>query len=178
MAITADDIVVKIFDPAGPLLASERPRPPAPRSRPTPRTRSPAGIYSMQVCPFDGPDRAVRRRRATTPPASPRATARTPTGRALGQPAVALLHRQPDPRLVGDDHADELASSAAGPPAPGCTSPTGPFRNVAAAGPWDYRVRPASPSFTTVGNNANTHEAWASPLTPRRHRAGAGLADP
>ena len=26
--------------------------------------------------------------------------------------------------------------------------------------------RTARPTLTTVGNNANTHEAWASPLTP------------
>ena len=47
---------------------------------------------------------------------------------------------------------------------PGCTSPSGPFRNVAASGPWD--TVGGTPTLTTVGNNANTHEAWGSPLTP------------
>ena len=48
--------------------------------------------------------------------------------------------------------------------AAGCTAPPTPLRNVAAVGPWDT-IGPL-PTFTTVGNNANTHEAWLSPLTP------------
>ncbi len=48
----------------------------------------------------------------------------------------------------------------------GCTSPTGSFKNVAAPGPWDIVVNTGTSTLTTTGNNASTHEAWASPLTP------------
>ncbi len=48
----------------------------------------------------------------------------------------------------------------------GCTTPTGPLQNVQAPGPWDYLVKTGTPSFTTVGNNASTHEAWLDPDAP------------
>ncbi len=51
--------------------------------------------------------------------------------------------------------------------AAGCTTPTGPFQNVADYTQWD--VLPSTPgvsTHTTIGNNAITHEAWASPLSP------------
>jgi len=48
----------------------------------------------------------------------------------------------------------------------GCTLSTGPFVNVSAAGPWDTAPSTGQPTLTTDGNNATTHEAWGSPLTP------------
>ena len=39
------------------------------------------------------------------------------------------------------------------------------FVNPAATAPWDA-LADGTPTFTTVGNNASTHEAWLSPLTP------------
>jgi extracellular elastinolytic metalloproteinase len=39
-------------------------------------------------------------------------------------------------------------------------------QNLASRAPWDFDVRADVPTFTTKGNNANTAEAWASPLTP------------
>jgi extracellular elastinolytic metalloproteinase len=50
-----------------------------------------------------------------------------------------------------------------GTPVPGCQRQV---QNLASRVPWDYNVRSNTPTFTTVGNNANTGEAWASPLTP------------
>jgi extracellular elastinolytic metalloproteinase len=38
--------------------------------------------------------------------------------------------------------------------------------NTASRAPWDFDVATNSPTFTSVGNNAKTAEAWASPLTP------------
>ena len=38
-------------------------------------------------------------------------------------------------------------------------------------------MKTGTPSFTTVGNNANTHEAWASPDSPGGLLAGAGVTD-
>ena len=48
-------------------------------------------------------------------------------------------------------------------PVPGCDREV---TNLASRVPWDYNVRANSPTFTTVGNNANSGEAWSSPLTP------------
>ena len=38
--------------------------------------------------------------------------------------------------------------------------------NQASRAPWDVLVQTGLPSFTSLGNNANTAEAWISPLTP------------
>ena len=40
------------------------------------------------------------------------------------------------------------------------------LKNLASRVPWDYRPRSDTPTFTTIGNNAWTGEAWFSPLTP------------
>jgi hypothetical protein len=39
-------------------------------------------------------------------------------------------------------------------------------QNSASRAPWDYSFRTNTPTFTTVGNNAVSAEAWGSPLTP------------
>ncbi|MCW2794729.1 M36 family metallopeptidase [Nocardioides sp.] len=48
----------------------------------------------------------------------------------------------------------------------GCTGPTRSFANVSAPGPWDSVSATGLPTLTTIGNNANTHEAWLDPLAP------------
>jgi len=39
-------------------------------------------------------------------------------------------------------------------------------RNGASRAPWDYNPFSNSPTFTSIGNNAKTAQAWLSPLTP------------
>ena len=39
-------------------------------------------------------------------------------------------------------------------------------KNIASRGPWDFDPTINAPSFTTIGNNAKTAQAWLSPLTP------------
>jgi extracellular elastinolytic metalloproteinase len=39
-------------------------------------------------------------------------------------------------------------------------------QNLASRAPWDVSVRTGTPTFTTMGNNARSAEAWGSPLTP------------
>jgi hypothetical protein len=39
-------------------------------------------------------------------------------------------------------------------------------QNSASRAPWDYSFRTNTPTFTTIGNNAVSAEAWGSPLTP------------
>ncbi|UUZ58422.1 M36 family metallopeptidase [Nocardioides sp. B-3] len=48
----------------------------------------------------------------------------------------------------------------------GCDTPPGQLRTSEATGPWDTMLGGNLPTSTTVGNNANTHEARLSPLTP------------
>jgi len=48
----------------------------------------------------------------------------------------------------------------------GCSTLVGPIANGAARGPWDMNVTTGFPTFTTIGNAADTREAWISPLTP------------
>jgi extracellular elastinolytic metalloproteinase len=40
------------------------------------------------------------------------------------------------------------------------------LQNTASPAPWDYSHRTDAPTFTTVGNNAISGEAWTAPLTP------------
>ncbi|MGH2787448.1 MAG: M36 family metallopeptidase [Actinomycetota bacterium] len=39
-------------------------------------------------------------------------------------------------------------------------------QNLASRAPWDVNARTGVPTFTTLGNNANTAEAWTTPLSP------------
>ncbi len=39
-------------------------------------------------------------------------------------------------------------------------------QNLASRAPWDVSVRTGTPTFTTIGNNAISGEAWTTPLTP------------
>ncbi|HUR16592.1 MAG TPA: M36 family metallopeptidase [Candidatus Limnocylindrales bacterium] len=49
---------------------------------------------------------------------------------------------------------------------PGCTTSVGKLQNLASRVPWDHIVQTNAPSFTTIGNNAISGEAWTTPLTP------------
>ena len=164
MANSADDIVVKLFDPQGQLLV-------AGDTATSPETASytadsiPAGIYSLQVCPFASPTVPF------TPPGSYAAAVTTSDTTTPGSDAALPVpqwryftanpsldwspRRTPRNSVIGCWTAVQ-----------GCSSPTGPFRNVAAPGPWDTQVKTGQPTLTTVGNNANTHEAWLSPDSP------------
>ena len=172
--------IVKIFDPDGELLVTGD-LGTSPEAATYSADAIPAGVYSVQVCPFDAPDRAVpaagRLRRSRSP--TQRHRRRRGTGDLAAQPALALLHRQPDPRLprtatptnsVVGCWVSRRRGLHAARPARCATSPP-PARGTSS-------TATGASTFTTVGNNANTHEAWASPLTPGGLVAGADLADP
>ena len=162
-AVTTNDIVVKIFNPSGTLLTSSDTAT-SPEVATYSADSMPKGVYSMQVCPFEDPtvpfagagDYAAG---VTTSDSG------TPTSPSLGQPKWRYFTSNPtlDWSATTTPKNSVIGCWTA---AAGCTSPTGPFRNVAAAGPWDYIVKTGTSSMTTVGNNANTHEAWASPDSP------------
>jgi extracellular elastinolytic metalloproteinase len=160
-AAPTDDLVVKIFSPSGELLVSGD-LGTSPETATYSADAIPAGVYSMQVCPYDAPSVPVivgpYAAFVTVTDAAPPAG-----GAALPSPRWRYFTANPtlDFRTGTTPTNSVIGCWVQG---PGCTSPSGPFRNVAAPGPWD--TVGGTPTLTTVGNNANTHEAWASPLTP------------
>ncbi|HEY3529175.1 MAG TPA: M36 family metallopeptidase, partial [Nocardioides sp.] len=163
MANTLDDIVVKIFAPNGDLLASADTGT-SPEAATYTADSIPKGIYSMQVCPFTDPTVPF------TPPGNYAAGVAT-SDQSSGTPSTGFEPRwryfTANPSL-GSLGTTRPGNSVIGcwTAASGCTSPTGPFVTVAEPGPWDTDIRTGLPTLTTVGNNATTHEAWGSPLTP------------
>ncbi|MGA8847477.1 MAG: M36 family metallopeptidase [Nocardioides sp.] len=131
----------------------------------------PAGTYSGQVCPFDAT--------AVLPPANYQLTIGTSNESLAGggTPGGGVTGTAGNPRWRFFPANPTLDSPTQTPKnsvvacwfnarAKDCTLRSGSVRNVAAPGPWDNITTTGLPSFTTVGNNASTHEAWASPLTP------------
>ncbi len=161
--VTTNDIVVKILGPSDQVLTASDTAT-SPEVATYTAASIPGGIYSMQVCPFEDP---------TVPFTAPgdyaggvtTSDTGAPTTPSTGNPRWRYFPANPSldwsPSTTPSNSVIGCWTAAAG-----CTSPTGAFRNVAAPGPWDHIVKTGTPSFTTVGNNANTHEAWASPLTP------------
>jgi extracellular elastinolytic metalloproteinase len=164
MANSLDDVVVKILDPDGQVLASGD-LGTSPETATYSASSIPAGIYQLRVCPFDDPTVPF------TPPGNYAATVATSDSES---PTPGDLTFPPQWRYFPSNPA--LNWSAGNTPqnsvvgcwtaGAGCTSPSGPFGNVAAPGPWDTTTATGESTLTTVGNNANTHEAWVSPLSP------------
>jgi hypothetical protein len=162
MANSLNDIVVKILDPAGRTLTSSDTAT-SPEVATYTAAAIPAGTYTMQVCPFDSPTVPF------TPPGDYAASVTTgDTAASTGgtsTPDPRWRHFPANPTLDFGTKIPTNSVIGCWLPGNGCTSPTGPFRNVQAFGPWDTNID-GVPTLTTVGNNADTHEAWASPDSP------------
>lgn len=164
LANTLNDSVVKIFDPAGQLLVSGD-LGTSPETATYSSDSIPAGIYSMQVCPYDNPTAPF------LPPGNYAAAVTTsdtttPDAGTVGfNPMWRYFTANPS---MGSTGAKTPTNSVIGCwlKGAGCTAPTGPFNNIAALGAWDTVTQTGESTLTTVGNNANTHEAWLSPLSP------------
>lgn len=165
MANTANDIVIKLFDPNNQVLASFDSGT-SPEAVTYTSNNIPAGIYRVQVCPFLNP---------TVPFTPPGNYAAMVTTSDQGAPNAGDVQFSPRWRLFSAN--PNLASLAANKKptnsvigcwfqSAGCTLSTGPFANVSEPGPWDTAPSTGQPTLTTDGNNATTHEAWGSPLTP------------
>ncbi|MET1036757.1 MAG: M36 family metallopeptidase, partial [Aeromicrobium sp.] len=154
----SDDFVLKLFKGATLLTSQDLATNPEVLSYSS--AAIPAGTYSVQVCEFE-PGSVVVGQYAVAVSTSD--TAAPGTGDLTGNPRWRYFTANPTL-----DSPDEVpTNSVVGCwrlTDPVCTTPPGELRNVAAFGPWDT-IGPLS-TFTTIGNNANTHEAWASPLTP------------
>ena len=156
---------IKLLGPGGELLDLRRPRD-QPRGRDLHgRARSrPARTRSRSAPSTARPSRSPSGRtpRSWRPATSGCAGA----GDATTGPRWRYFTANPSLDVPRRPRPRPTRSSAAGVRGTGCTTPTGPLRNVAATRPVGHARQPAVPTLTTVGNNANTHEAWASPLTP------------
>ncbi|VXB23001.1 M36 family metallopeptidase [Nocardioides sp. AX2bis] len=171
MANTLNDIEVRIFDPSGDLLASADTGT-SPEVATYTAEEIPAGVYSAQVCPFADPtvpflppgDYALSVLSSDTTTPEGGGTGNT----AEGSPRWRFFTANPNDNSVQGTPTNSVigcwftSREAAG----DCTLPTGRLNNVAAPGPWDFLTNAQVPSFTTIGNNANTHEAWGNPLAP------------
>jgi hypothetical protein len=162
-----NDIVVKIVSPDGEVLTSGDLLTSPESVTYAPGGTLPAGIYNVQICPFDEP---------TVPFVGPGAYAGVVStsdqgGTGVGVPSPRWEYFLANPEL-DEDTAHVPANRvtgcwrATGPDAEGCDTPPGSLENLAARAPWDHDFTTNLPTFTTVGNAASTHEAWLSPLTP------------
>ncbi|WP_248581068.1 M36 family metallopeptidase [Nocardioides sp. InS609-2] len=157
-AAPADDITVNIYGPGGLLLSQDL------LTSPEVATYSadsiPAGTYSVEICPFDATSVVVGQYSVAVSTSDTAA----PGGSDVGF-SPRWRYFEANPTL---DSATEIPSNSVigcWRPAADCTATAGAHENIAAFGPWDS-LTGGVPTNTTVGNNANTHEAWGSPLTP------------
>jgi extracellular elastinolytic metalloproteinase len=164
------DIVLKLLDAHGQTLASSDTATSPEALTYSPGTTIPQGIYNAQVCLFKDP---------TVPAVGPT----NYVGTVLTSDSGASTPSIPFPPrwsyFLANPSLDYSTSTvpsnrrtgcwvttADGKPVKGCSTPPGSLENLAASGPWDVDPRTHTPTFTTLGNAASTHEAWASPLTP------------
>ncbi|MCF6379669.1 M36 family metallopeptidase [Nocardioides KLBMP 9356] len=152
-----DDFVLKLF--RGSTLVTSTDTATNPEALAYSAASIPGGTYSVQVCEFE-PGAVILGQYAVAV-----STSDTPapgTGDLTGNPRWRYF--TVNPTLDSPDEVPTNSVIGCWRLEAGCTTPPGELRNVAAFGPWDT-IGPLS-TLTTVGNNANTHEAWVSPLTP------------
>ncbi|MBA2956558.1 peptidase M36 [Nocardioides sp. MAH-18] len=162
IAVPTDDVTVTLEGPGGlhetqDLLTSPE------LATFSSTTGFPAGTYSVQVCPFDDVSITVGQYAvlvATSDSGAPE------TGGVTTDPRWRYFTANPDlgSTAVGSVPGNSVVGCWTD-TTPDCTTPNGPLAtNAANDGPWD--ALHGVPTATTVGNNANTHEAWADPLAP------------
>ena len=160
-AIATNDIVLKLYFGATVVASSDTAT--SPEAIHYEPGVVPPGTYRVQVCPFDSP---------TAPPQPPYNYAGTITiNDVAGTPAFPYPPKWkvfPANPMLDYSNTDTRQqwcweSIVNGAPVAGCQYQ---LKNLASRAPWDHDVRLSAPTFTTKGNNANSAEAWGSPLTP------------
>ncbi len=120
------------------------------------------GVYNVRICPFEGTP--------FLPPTDYAGFVSTSdsAGGAPEAPMPAWRYFPANPTLRYDA-THSPTNSVIGCWRPqgrnDCTLSTGTLDQLGAV-PWDYSFDSNTPTLTTTGNNAETKEAWASPLTP------------
>lgn len=162
--LPADDYVVNLYDRGGELLYKQDLLTSPEVLAYSPGTTIPAGSYSFDVCPFDDASAALGTYAAQVL-SSDLATPGSPSpGSLTGNPRWTVFTGVPS--MSSTTSATEVPTNTTTlcwTADEGCDDT---LANIAATGPWDQLLTAGVPSLTTVGNNANTHEAWLSPLTP------------
>ena len=162
LALPVDDITIKFFSPddellfTGDLLTS-------PEVVTYASDELLAGVYSAQVCPFDTASAVVG---AYALLVSTSDTGAPDLGGVGFDPQWSYYTANPSMDSVEIGTTPSNDDIGCWVDTPECTVPTGPFANIASPFAWDQINVAGASSMTTVGNNANTHEAWVSPLTP------------
>jgi uncharacterized repeat protein (TIGR01451 family) len=160
-AVITNDILINLYDPNDIVVATMDSGTSPEAIHYAPVVVVP-GTYKVEVCPFEPP---------TVPHEPPYnyvgtfTTNDTATANVPYPPKWKFFKANP-PLGYGDTDTRVLAcweSKINGVAVPGCQFE---LRNLAARAPWDYNTRTNQPTFTTRGNNAQTAEAWLSPLTP------------
>ncbi len=162
-ANAANDITVKLFAPDGSLLTSMDLATSPEVLTYSPGSTLPAGSYSTQVCPFDAPSAPI------LPPYNYTLNVVTSdSGAGTSVPTHNPRWRffTANPTLDSPSQTPRNSVIGCWFNRSGCSLPTGQLRNVQALGPWDVLTASGLSTGTTLGNNASTREAWASPLTP------------
>jgi extracellular elastinolytic metalloproteinase len=165
----ANDIVVKIFGPDGAVLTTGD-LGTSPETATYTSDKIPAGTYSAQVCPYDSP---------TVPFTAPgdyvglvtTSDQETPAANTPYPPRWSYFTANPElnfstEHVAGNRVTGCWETAYQGDRVSGCDNPPGSLRNLASRAPWDFDFVTGLPTMTTSGNNAQTREAWASPLTP------------
>ncbi|MGA9747203.1 MAG: M36 family metallopeptidase, partial [Nocardioides sp.] len=160
-----NDIVIKLFGPDGQLLSSGDLLTSPETLTYAPGDTLPAGVYHTQICPFDDP---------TVPFVAPGSYAGVVTtsdegGAGAGvpfPPKWSYFTANPELNFDTTHVPGNRVTACWRANVEGCDTPPGSLENLAARAPWDHDFTTNLPTFTTVGNAANTHEAWLSPLTP------------
>ncbi len=164
-ANSLNDIVVKLYDGNDQLLGSGDLGTSPEQLVYSPGGTIPQGTYKAEVCPFDAP---------TAPLLPPYDYAMSVSTSNEGGGAGGANPYEPKWRFFPanptlDSPTQTPKNSKVGcwfRDSDGCTLPTGELENVQAFGPWDTKPSPGTSTLTTSGNNAETREAWLSPLTP------------
>lgn len=122
----------------------------------------PQGVYNVRICPFDGI--------ALLPPTNYAGTVST-SDEAGGVPQTSLpawRYFPANPALNWEaEHTptNSVIGCWTVRDRDDCTLPSGELQQPY-GGPWDVSQSTGTSTLTTTGNNAETREAWVSPLTP------------
>jgi extracellular elastinolytic metalloproteinase len=161
VGLPTDDFTVKLFAPDGKLLV-EGDLLFNPEAATYTAEKIDPGTYAVQVCPFD--DSLLVGSYTVTVISSDTAAG---TGNLPGSnPRWSYFPGTPDAASTSGDAVPTNDVIACWTKVAECTGPE--LKSLANAGPWDTLLNTTVgvPSLTTIGNNANTHEGWLSPIGP------------
>lgn len=159
-AVITNDIVLKLYINGNLVASQDSPAPVSPEAILQIPHDGSAAAGAVQVCPFTPPVVHLEPTNYAGAVTTNDATVGVPYPPKwkffASNPKIDLSDT--DVRIVG---CWVLAVSGA--PVAGCQYQ---LQNLAARFPWDQNTRTNLPNFTTIGNAANTAEAWTTPLTP------------